>query len=143
MRYQGQGHEIEIELPEHTLTEKDVDELRRRFEAEYRRQYSRPVPGMRIEILNWGISVSTKPHRRTAKNKQPVNAEPNEETTREITCDQTGNKVTARIYQRAQLQVGRTIDGPALIVEPQTTTLVSVDFRAEIDSRLNILMTRH
>ncbi len=142
MRYQGQGHEIEIELPGRVLTETDIEEVRQRFEAEYRRQYSRPVPGMRIEILNWGISVSTKANRRTANNEQLGVSAAADNVMRLITCDRTGDKVSAQVYERAKLPARQMIDGPALIVEPQTTTLVSSDFTAEIDSQLNILMTR-
>ena len=59
MRYHGQGHEIEILLPDRDLTEVDYSELTSAFEREYSRQFSRSVPGMTIEILNWGVSVST------------------------------------------------------------------------------------
>lgn len=145
MRYQGQGHEIEIELPDHVLEGNDISELRDRFEAEYRHQYSRPVPGMKIEILNWGVSVSNKPERLSAEHKNKCSTDVKlltDALTREITCDYTGDTVIARIYERSQLITGQTIDGPALIVEPQTTTMVSADFTAEVDTQKNILLSR-
>lgn len=142
MRYQGQGHEIEIELPQHTLNNSDIVALSECFETEYIRQYSRPVPGMQIEVLNWGISVSTQ----SVQHKGGVDGTNNPSTasyfTREITCDLTGDKLRAQVYDRNTLKSGQTINGPALIVEPQTTTLVSVDFSAEVDSQRNIIMTR-
>ncbi len=53
MRYNGQGHEIEIALPDRSLTPEDIGPLTKAFEAVYAKQFSRPVPGMEIEILNW------------------------------------------------------------------------------------------
>ena len=60
MRYQGQGHEIEILLPDRDLTAEDLATLTIAFEAEYRAQFSRSVPGMTIEALNWSVRVTSK-----------------------------------------------------------------------------------
>ena len=61
MRYHGQGHEIEVALPNRALTQADIPALRNAFEVEYSRQFSRAVPGMTIEILNWAVEVSSQP----------------------------------------------------------------------------------
>lgn len=60
MRYHGQGHEIEIPLPSRALTGDDIDGLRQAFEVEYSRQFSRTVPGMTVEILNWALSAASE-----------------------------------------------------------------------------------
>ena len=51
MRYHGQGHEIEIPLPDRELEGADIPALRRSYEEEYSRQFSRSVPGMTIDIF--------------------------------------------------------------------------------------------
>ena len=142
MRYHGQGHEIEIELPNSALTLAELAHLKNRFELEYSRQFSRIVPGMTIEILNWGVTVSSqaptlKPALRTTKNRIKEAIE-----FREITCDVSGSKIRAGVFDRADLRTGDQIIGPALIIEAQTTTLVSVDFCALIDLGGNIWMTQ-
>ena len=142
MRYHGQGHEIEIELPNSALTLAELAHLKNRFELEYSRQFSRIVPGMTIEILNWGVTVSSqaptlKPALRTTKNRIKEATE-----FREITCDVSGSKIRAGVFDRADLRSGDQIIGPALIIEAQTTTLVSVDFCALIDLGGNIWMTQ-
>ena len=132
MRYRGQGHEIEIELPDKPLAKTDVEILRQAFEAEYRAQYSRAVPGMKIEILNWAVRVAS------LQEEVLIVDEPTETRviepvrTRSITCDLTGKPIAAGIYDRVTLTPGDCLDGPALIIEPQTTTLVSADFSAEV-----------
>ena len=146
MRYKGQGHEIEIELPERSLNSVDKTALQRQFEQEYQKQFSRPVPGMQIEILNWGVSVSTSVKTNAARHRAQMRARAGKQSARTrfrtITCDVTGKPVQARQLQRSELHPGATIQGPALIEEPQTTTLVSADFCASIDDSGNIHLQR-
>ncbi len=142
MRYRGQGHEIEIDLPDRDLAPGDVPALVQAFETAYAQQFSRPVPGMQIEILNWSARVSTHadPPPEAAPLHKLEQAEPY--STCDILCDVVGQTVQAAIYQRALLQPGDHLSGPALIVEPQTTSFVGADFSAQIDALGNILMTR-
>lgn len=142
MRYHGQGHEIEIALPDRPLEPADAEGLRQAFEAEYGRQFSRAVPGMSIEVLNWGLSLSTRP--------APVHAAPAAAPARErlpdahrdILCEVTGRTRAAGMFERDTLEPGDRVTGPALIVEPQTTTFVSADFSAAIDAAGNIWLNR-
>ncbi|MFC3612149.1 hydantoinase/oxoprolinase family protein [Lutimaribacter marinistellae] len=142
MRYHGQGHEIEIELPPRAMVPGDLDGLKEAFDTEYRRQFSRPVPGMQIEILNWGITLSTPVIGHECAPEAIPTRRVSARETREITCDLTGERRAAGLFERAALVPGDRVIGPALIVEPQTTTLVSADFRADIDAKGNIWLTR-
>jgi len=63
-------------------------------------------------------------------------------THRTICCDETGAAIEAAVYQRDALGPGDTFTGPALIVEPQTSTLVGAGFDATVDSGLNIVLNR-
>lgn len=143
MRYHGQGHEIEIPLPDRALTEADIPVLRDAFEAEYSRQFSRAVPGMTIEVLNWAVEVSSKPS--TLRRVPDTMTEQAAKATgaRQILCDVTGAWRDAAIYDRSTLCSGDRLRGPALIIEPQTTTFVSADFTARVDASGNIWLHRH
>ncbi len=142
MRYVGQGHEIEIDLGSDPLTHTDTDRLRAAFEAEYSRQFGRRVPGMTIEVLNWGLSVSAMS---PATKKITAHAGPRSvhaASTRRIWCNVTETWCDAALFDRTGLAPGDCFEGPALIVEPQTTTFVSAGFRACIDSAGNIWLTQ-
>lgn len=142
MRYRGQGHEIEIRLPDRDLVQTDIGDLKATFEVEYRRQYARSVPGMPIEILNWAASVSTVP-RNTPVVPEPHAARPVAPTRQKsIRCDVTGNDVTAGVFKREDLVPGDRLAGPALVVEPQSTTFVSSDFELSVDTDSNLLLSR-
>ncbi len=142
MRYHGQGHEIEIALPDRAFGDSDIADFRAAFETEYSRQFSRAVPGMTIEILNWAARVSTLAQPLAKMSDPPANHKRKADVTREILCDVTGRPTAAAIFQRDDLAPGDRLSGPALIVEPQTTTLVSRDFTAEVDGDGNLLLIR-
>ncbi len=144
MRYCGQGHEIEVKLANRDIQSGDIPQLTEKFDVEYRRQYARIVPGMKIEILNWSVRVFTA-GQHIPKLEQTVFSKEKFRTsdqTRIIICDLTGKEVKAAIYHRDKLTPEDQIAGPALIVESQTTTLVSQDFIARVDCNQNLLLTR-
>jgi len=140
MRYHGQGHEIEIPLPDRSLTDNDIGVLVREFEEEYRRQFSRPVPGMEIEILNWGLKATTRTESLPVEPAQPGRRKVVPNATREIICDIDGTKKSAAFIHRDSLSPGDQFNGPALVAEAQTTTLVSEDFSAHVDAVGNLVL---
>lgn len=143
MRYSGQGHEIEIALPDRSLTPEDIRPLTHDFESAYARQFSRPVPGMEIEILNWAVRVSTSPTPPDPPADDPGPRSVTADQTREIICDLGGRTRSAAFVARRALRPGDRLAGPALITEPQTTTFVGADFIAEMDRRGNLVLTRN
>ncbi len=50
--------------------------------------------------------------------------------------------VEAAVYQRAALQAGDRLTGPALIEQDDTTTVVPAGFSAAVDAQLNVIMER-
>ena len=140
MRYNGQGHEIEITLPDRDLTAEDLGPLTAAFETEYAKQFSRPVPGMKIEILNWAVRVATPDAAVTAVPETPELKNIRAKAFRPITCDVDGTEKQAAFVPRDSLNPGDRVCGPALITEPQTTTLVSADFSAHVDAIGNLVL---
>ena len=142
LRYRGQGHEVEVALPDRPLANDDVDALRAAFETEYRNQFARAVPGMVIEILNWAVRVSTD---EKVPASTPAHSKANDHRsgrTRPIRCDVTGGMCEAGVVERSSLLAGERMAGPALVVEPQTTTFVSADFVVEAMADGCLLLTR-
>ncbi len=142
LRYRGQGHEIEIALPDRALTKHDIAGIRAAFEAEYRSQFARAVPGMTVEILNWAVRVTTEEEVAGGTGRQTQRRVVSPKRSRTIKCDVTGETRQAAVVDRRDLLPGNAVTGPALIIEPQATTFVSADFDAEITADGSLLMTR-
>ncbi|MGI9462836.1 MAG: hydantoinase/oxoprolinase family protein, partial [Aestuariivirgaceae bacterium] len=142
MRYRGQGHEIEVSLADRPMLPADIDGLRTGFETEYRRQFARAVPGMVIEILNWSVRVSSLDQATLATSTAKAERARAPANMRSIRCDVTDQTVEAGLHHRADLQPGDQVTGPALIIEPQTTTLVSRDFTAGMMDDGSLVLNR-
>ncbi len=142
MRYLGQGHEITVALPTRALEAADVTALQAGFDAAYIRLYGRTIPNLDVEVLSWTLTVKTvvaEPNPATAATPQPA---PTPRRVRELFDSATEKTVEAPVYARADLKPGTTVPGPALIVEDQTTTVVSSAFEVGVNSLGYIVLTR-
>ncbi len=131
LRYRGQGHEIDVALPDGPVDASMLDRLAADFAAAYAAQFSRIVPGMAIEALNWSVSAEVPA-------AAPVIAATLTEGTDAAPVGERrvrmgGADVLAALYQRDRLQAGAVVHGPALILEHHTTTHVGPGWRAVMD----------
>lgn len=131
LRYRGQGHEIDVTMPEGAVDEAMLEMLAERFAAAYAAQFSRIVPGMAIEALNWSVSaeVPATPPTQAASLRERTPALP----VGERAVRMGGGAVSAALYHRDALQPGEVAAGPALILEHHTTTHVGPGWRAVMD----------
>ena len=143
MRYRGQGHEIEVPVPSRELEARDFESLRAAYDERYAALFGRVVPEMVIEIMNWSSVVSTEPVPTTPVSAAVGTRTPESQGARTVHVGYGGETVEARCYLREELGEGDRIEGPALIVEAQTTTYVSPDFTACVDGVANIVLSRH
>ena len=142
MRYEGQGWEIVVNLPNRQFVVGDDLEIRRRFEAEYRRLFGRSLEGLDIEIMNWSVQASSplaavKPVNQGGKTT-PINTD----NRRNIFDAREQTFVEAGIYQRESMEVGNEVTGPAIIVENETTTIVTSGYKATMQEDRCLLMQR-
>jgi N-methylhydantoinase A len=140
MRYRGQGHEVTVAVPAEALAVRA--ELVGRFEAQYAQQFGRTIPGLEVEATGWTLRLSTPslppptpraapPAREAAPSGQAWVADP-----------ASGDVAGVPVYARADLAPGDRLCGPALIVEDETTTLVTAGFAARLDPGGHIVLTR-
>jgi N-methylhydantoinase A len=133
MRYRGQGHEVMVPLPVAPYGEGDAARLTAAFEAAYRALYSRTIPGVDIEVVSWALSLRA-PVELALETPQAAGAYvPQPSGRRPLFDPGTGETIEVPVYRRADLRPGAQMKGPALIVEDETSTVVSPAFDATID----------
>ncbi len=133
MRYRGQGHEIAVQLPVRDFKATDRAVITTLFEEAYRRLYSRPIPGVEIEILSWVITVGAPAEGELAVAVETNPATPKPKSHRPVFDPASGEFLDVPVYWRADLAPGARIAGPAVIAENDTSTVVSPVFNASID----------
>ena len=135
MRYRGQGHEIAVPLAAKAYRREDAGEIHAAFETAYRRLYSRVIPGVEVEVLSWVVLVAAPT---PAVDDTPPPLPPafaaREARRRPVFDPETGEFVEVAIYERPTLSPGATLQGPAVIVEDETSTVVGRNFDARIDA---------
>jgi len=134
MRYEGQGWEIVVNLPEREFVDGDDAQIRSLFEDEYRRLFGRSLPGLDIEIMNWSVQASSplarvKPVKRLTKSTQLET-----ESRRSIFDAREQKYVEASVFERGAMQAGSEVSGPAIIIEDETTTIVTSGFRVTMQT---------
>lgn len=145
MRYIGQGHEVGVELPirvaSSIVDEGSAAEFLAAYQREYEILYGRSIPGVDVEILTWVVVISASVD---TEGSQPGRQERGDTSvgTRSLVDADTGATVDAAVYQRSGLSPGQVIGGPAVIVETNTSTLVTSHFDATIDDSANIVLNR-
>lgn len=142
MRYAGQGHEINVSLPDTASQSIDAGWLRHAFEALYETLFSRFIPGGAIEILSWSVAVSTPARPVKRSPDVALSAPAPSSVSRQLYDGDTAQWLSVPVYPRTSMDSGASITGPAIITEDETSTFVSPNFNASIDGSGCIVMQK-
>jgi N-methylhydantoinase A len=134
MRYVGQGHEIPVPLPARRLTQDDVAAIRADYDREYTRYYDRPVPGSDVEIMSYAVLVATVPEDMPDPPLPAGEAQAKPLRLQKVRDTVTGEVAEWVVYDRAALNPGAKLRGPAIIAEDETSTLVGPGWSASINA---------
>jgi len=136
MRYIGQGHEVSVEIPvkleEAELDSQSSGRLTMAFETEYTRLYGRTIPSLEIEILTWSLLVSTKESDGLAINMSAKSYAPDTTEFRKLMDAESGEFNDAAVYDRLSLAPGAKIEGPAIVTESDTATVITRRFEGQV-----------
>ena len=142
MRYLGQGHEVAVPLPARTLAAADNDLIREAFEKAYESTYGRIIPNLDLELVSWAVEVIAPNDTPESANSAGDAPAPSPYDTRSLLDTGSGERFDAATYRREDIQPGSRIEGPAIIVEDDTSTVVSPSFDATVNALGYILLER-
>lgn len=141
-RYEKQNFEIPIEVSPH-MTVEAMNEMIRKFHEQHNKLYGYYNENMRLQMVNYRVSavgLIEKPD----LNKQPINAgatPPKPIEVRQVLFEGQADYVSTNIYQRSEIEPGCTIQGPAIIEEMDSTTIIPPDWMAYTDEYFNLQAT--
>ena len=142
MRYLGQGHEISVTLPERALTARDAAKLRAEYEFRYEQQFGLRIADVAVEFLTWSVNVSTVTKDATPRTGLQKKNKATAEGKRDVFDPISGKVKPIPVYRRQGLLPGMRLAGPALVVEPQTTTLVPLGWRCGVTAAGHLLLEK-
>jgi len=142
MRYAGQGWEIPVRLEGGPFDHLGGELLANRFEKAYEEFFGRAIAGLAVEAIGWSARVSTRRPEVERVARLEAAREVAIQRTRPIHDAGTDSVVEAAVVEREALSPGDRVGGPAVIVEPQTTTWVSSNRQAVVQADGCLLITR-
>lgn len=127
-RYDGQNHEVQVTLdgPEATY-ETFLDG----FRAAHRHEYGYDIDNRAVEIVNLRLSVKGAS---AAPAETEYSAEEGDPVIGSRQVYFGGGWYETSIYERARLPVGPFVEGPAIIQEMSSTTIVEPGQRLRVDA---------
>jgi N-methylhydantoinase A len=127
LRYVGQEHTIPIPVSGPHLLTGELGPLRKLFHAEHAKRYSQSAPNESMEIVSLRLVVTAERQDSLAErwlNEPWVAQGTIEETNRDVVFSDPERPLATRIVWRPSLPAGAMVQGPAIIEEPNATTLI-------------------
>ncbi len=142
LRYHGQSFELPVTVPPGSLSAADLLRLHDEFHAMHERAYGYAAPEDPVELVNVrlaAIGVTPKPRRAPLAEGGP-SAAPALKGRRDVWFAETAGFRPTQVLDRGKLLCGNVIDGPAIIEEPDASTLVHPGFTATVDEHGNLVL---
>ena len=142
MRYAGQGWDIPVPLADDNFDAASAETIAASFEKEYERFFGRAIEGLDIEIVSWSVKASSPlpPVERVSSIAEGNVVQPGK--TRRLFEAAQGAYLEAGIHERTGLTPGDVVKGPAVIVERETSTVLTASFKAVVQRDGCLLVTR-
>ena len=144
LRYRGQEHAITVPVASAQLLAGGDLAVRSKFDELHDARYGHAAPEEAIELVNVRLTVTVTRGDAEALRFLSAPFEPGDaraEEVREIVFDDPALPLAARILWRPGLPPGFALEGPAVIEEPNSTTLVFPGDAAEISPHGHIVIT--
>jgi N-methylhydantoinase A len=140
MRYHRQGYEIPVAIDPEEVRAGGLEGLEERFNGLHEQLYGFRMSGTPCEMVNLravGFGAVPKPELPTADlGAEDASGAVAEE--HEIVFE--GSRLPTKIYDRARLAPGMRFEGPAIVTEFDSTTVVLPGYAAQVDANYNILI---
>ena len=141
MRYVGQEHAVTVDLPHSHFEARDRAAIKQHFDEVHRVRYGTAAPQEPADIVSLRVTVlgrMRKPPRHEVASGQ---AQPEPDALRAhkpVYFRSAGQAVSTPVYRRDRLKSGNVIEGPALVEEHASTTVLQPGDTARVDAFGNL-----
>ena len=142
MRYVGQFHEVEIDMPPEDLNAENLKTLLENYHAQYKKLFTYSMPWRAVEFLTYRLKVTSAPRpvKMAVLSRSTKDVETARRGSRLCLIDGNVKPVETPAYDWDKMAPGHKVSGPALIDDKTTTVLVVPGFTCEVDAHHNLVM---
>ncbi|MEM7442638.1 MAG: hydantoinase/oxoprolinase family protein [Pseudomonadota bacterium] len=142
MRYRGQGYDIEVALPQSLDGKALIEKLPSLFAADYENVFAKSFPERATEIVAWKVTVTgPRPSIDTDFSLDAGTGLPSLKGERMAFFPEVNDFQNTPVYDRQALRPGDSFAGPALVEERESTCVIGVGDKVEIDIHGNLVAT--
>lgn len=137
LRYVGQSFDLTVSVPGGELTTSSLAAIEDRFHERHADRYGHASPDEPVELVTVRLSARglvEAPALRSPSTDGPVEAAITEE--RQVWFD--GDTYGTRVFDRAALPAGATVEGPAVVEGGESTVVIRPEQSMEVDSYGNL-----
>ncbi|MGO5165314.1 MULTISPECIES: hydantoinase/oxoprolinase family protein [unclassified Candidatus Paralachnospira] len=139
MRYKGQNYEISVPYDKSI---QNVEALRERFTETYLRLYSY-TSADEVQIVNFGLSAIGRISKPRIEREDYVGEDSSSAIMGErMVLLEDGSRENYMLYDREKLHCGNVINGPAIVEQMDSTTIILNNQKAVVDEYFNMIITR-
>jgi N-methylhydantoinase A/oxoprolinase/acetone carboxylase beta subunit len=141
MRYRGQGYEVDVPVPPGRPDGSWLAALVTAFEDVYRAYYRHVPSGLPMEAVTWRVRAQS-PAPSLPPPRAPRGNTPSSKGERSVWLPAAGGFQPVPVWDRYALGPGWRTQGPTVIEEIESTTVVTSAFDVTVDAALNLVLTR-
>ena len=142
-RYVGQGYELRVTLPEGKIDEKSIERVWERMHELHRAEYGHAFPDNPVEMVNArvsGIGRTPKITEVPLAGERSISDARLRERDVYFRNNGTLEALPTAFYERNRLPVGESVEGPAVILQKDTTTVLPPDVSGTLDENGNFIV---
>jgi N-methylhydantoinase A len=144
MRYVGQEHSVAVKLPANVAGEAMRAEVKALFDAAHQQRYSHSARDEAADVVSLRVTAIGRlgkpdlPRIGAGESTPPSGARAG---SRLVTFDESHGPIATAVYSRDGLLAGNVIDGPAVVQEAASITLIAPGDRARVNEYGHIVLT--
>ena len=131
LRYRGQGYELNVP---------HGDDFEQAFHTAHEQRFGYADPGRATEVVNVRVRATIDAVPIELPEEEPAGEDANHASLGEHGVVIDGEELTAMLVDRDLLRPGNAFEGPAIVVEYSTTTVVPPGFNCRVDRWFNLVL---
>jgi N-methylhydantoinase A len=142
LRYIGQFHEVEVDVPDGDIDRAFVAGAVDNFHQAHEELYTFNMRWKAVEFLTFRLRATTPRMPFELRRVPEAGADAEHARKHHRPCWWDGEQIDTPIYDGSSLLAGNVIDGPALIDELTTSVVIPGGYRCEVDAWRNYQLTQ-
>ena len=142
IRYIGQAHEVNLPVPSGKITKTTLEQIRKRFHEAHFQLFSHSSPQAPTMLVTLAIKAIGRTPKPVFKRLRKGSGKPAPVGKRRVYFGEYRKYIDTSVYDRKNLLASQVINGPAIIEQMDSTTVVLPGHKAAVDNVGSLVIRR-